>query len=221
MKLTSSYTLAPTKDCSNMNSHDVGKILVSKPEPQVILRICLFRKPELSNAKELLLLDWNNWPSFPQSFPHGPKTTFVMELEVFAVFGCYFTIENHFISCSVQVFILFQRRPTWWHTVRGGMKSVSGAPELTFILRAGNVLSCQCWEETSWSEALSAQSCQGVRAKDTSREFFLVEVPACCLGSQIPVLWTAFSEGKPFINSITREHGTVGKVMAWMKIQKL
>lgn len=60
------------------------------------------------------------------------------------------------------------------------MKFVSGAPELTFILKVGNFLYQRCSEETSWSEALR-RAAWSVRAKDTSREFSLMEIPVCCL----------------------------------------
>lgn len=62
-----------------------------------------------------------------------------MVLQMFLLFGCYFVIANHFMTCSVQaVFMLFQRRVTCRHTVKGGIGAVSGVPEMTFIFKVGD-----------------------------------------------------------------------------------
>ena len=63
---------------------------VSKPEPQIILLICLFRKPALPNAKELVLFYLNNQLSLLHNFPHRPRITYFILFYFILFYFIYF-----------------------------------------------------------------------------------------------------------------------------------
>ena len=81
-------------------------------------------------------------------------------------FGCCFITANHFRWVALFRFGCYPREvsPVGSWSREEGIES--GAPDLTFILKAGDDI---CWEETAWSEGLSASSCRRVRTKNTGK----------------------------------------------------
>lgn len=126
------------------------------------------------------------------------------------------------MSCSVQVFMLFHRRPTCWHTVRG-LGIVSDAPEFAFTFKTGDC-SYFLWlrrDLPKWSSVcsqlpwVSEQRAQ-VDSPSLWRSQHAMRLPGSLFFGDLSLEKNSLQMG-----SIVKMHRTGGKWMAWRKIQKL